>query len=138
MQLYNETSHVHSVNYLTGLEFYFQGYVLPPNCIVLLSDIGEESDALFCLTDRRQCCTDNVDGEGWTLPDNTAVNVDMSSDFYLARGLSSLRLNRMSSVTAPTGIFTCSIRIAGSGGLVQEQLYLGAYNNENEGIQHLQ
>ena len=102
---------------------------------MLLSEIGDESDALFCLTDRGQCCTDNAVGEGWILPDNTSVNVDMSSDFYLARGLSSLRLNRMSSVTAPTGIFTCSIRIAGSGGLVQEQLYLGAYNNENEGIQ---
>ena len=101
---------------------------------MLLSDIGQDSDALFCLTDRRQCCTDNADGEGWTLPDNTSVNMDMSSDFSLARGLSSLRLNRMSSVTAPTGIFTCSIRIAGSGGQVQEQLYLGAYSNENEGI----
>ena len=101
---------------------------------MLLSDIGEESDALFCLTDRGQCCTDIADGEGWIFPDNTSVNVDMSSDFYLARGLSYLRLNRMSSVTAPTGIFTCSIRIAGSGGQVQEQLYLGAYSNGNEGI----
>ena len=101
---------------------------------MLLSDIGEDSDALFCLTDRRQCCTDNADGEGWTLPDNTAVSTNDVSDFYLARGLSSLRLNRMSSVTAPTGIFTCFIRVADSGGQVQEQLYLGAYNNENEGI----
>ena len=126
---------MHSVNYLAGHEFFLQRLVLPPNSIVLLSEIGDESDALFCLTDRWQCCTDNAVGEGWILPDNTSVNVDMSSDFYLARGLSSLRLNRMSSVTAPTGIFTCSIRIAGSGGLVQEQLYLGAYNNENEGIQ---
>ena len=123
-----------TANCLAGREFFLQGRVLPPNSIVLLSEIGEDSDALFCLTDRGLCCTDNADGEGWTLPDNTSVNVDMSSDLYLARGLSSLRLNRMSSVTAPTGIFTCSIRVAQFNGLVQEQLYLGAYNNESEGI----
>ena len=97
---------------------------------MLLSDIGEDDDALFCLTPTVNCCTDVIDEEGWLLPNNMTASINDTSNFYLARGLSSLRLNRMSSVTAPTGIFTCSIRIAGK---VVEQLYLGAYSNENEG-----
>ena len=63
----------------------------------------------------------------WRLPDDSVVDTTVSSDFYLVRSNNSLQLNRMSSATGPTGIFTCSIV-----GVSQPQ-YIGIYANENEG-----
>ena len=43
---------------------------------MLLSDIGEDSSGLFCLTDRTQCCSKAAAGEGrglWRFPNGSEV-----------------------------------------------------------------
>ena len=102
---------------------------------MLLSDIGECSDALFCLTDRTQCCTTEAgDACGsWRLPDSSFITLDDSDlSFYAIRGYSSIHLNRRSDALAPTGIYTCRLpdETTGSG----KNLYIGVYDDAGEGV----
>ena len=102
---------------------------------MLLSDIGEGSNALFCLTDRTQCCTTEAgDARGsWRFPNGSLVNRDDADlSFYAIRGYSSIHLNRRSDVVAPTGIFICRLpdEATGSG----MYLIIGAYDDASEGV----
>ena len=102
---------------------------------MLLSNIGEGSNALFCLTDRTQCCTTEagLNQGGWRFPNGTTVTLaDTSLNFYRIRGYSSVRLNRRSDAVAPTGIFTC--RIPTSQSVMNTNLYIGVYADANEGV----
>ena len=99
---------------------------------MLLSNIGEGRNALFCLTDRTQCCTSLEQG-GWRFPNSIFVSLDDTSlNFYQSRGYSSVRLNRMSDAVAPTGIFTCTIPTNQSE--TNTNLSIGVYNDANEGV----
>ena len=98
---------------------------------MLLSDIGEGSEALFCLTPSPECCTNPNRGQ-WRSPSDSAFPTSTSSNIYFSRGNSFLSLNRMSDVTEPTGIFLCRIpRISGG---PTENVHVGVYQNEDEGI----
>ena len=99
----------------TEIGFFLNGGVLPNNSIVAPGDIGEGSGALYCLTDRTQCCSTEAGGElgVWRSPDGSDVSGSTTADIYLVRGFSSLLLNRRSSAVGPTGVYTCVIPDAG-------------------------
>ena len=118
----------------TGVALFLNGRVLPNNSIVLLSDIGEGSSALYCLTDRTQCCSSAAGGQrgGWGAPDSTLLD-ENSQNFYRTRGYSSLLLNRRSSAVGPTGVYTSLIPDARD---VVRTLYLGVYSDAAGGEFH--
>ena len=89
---------------LAEVGFYLRGMFLSATgSRVWLSDIGEGSHALFCLTDRQ-------DNRGtWRVPNNNNINKNSPGGFYSGRGSSSILLNRRSNATGPTGMFKCSI-----------------------------
>ena len=102
---------------------------------MLLSDIGEGSNDLFCLTDRTQCCTTEAgDARGsWRFPNGSSVardNADLS--FYAIRGYSSIRLNRRSDALAPTEIFICRLPDEATGS--DMIMYIGVYDDAGEGV----
>ena len=101
---------------------------------MLLSDIGEGSNALFCLTDRTQCCTTEAgDARGsWRFPNGSAVTRDDADlSFDAIRGYSSIHLNRRSDAVVPTGIYICRLpdEATGSG----RNMYIGVYGDASEG-----
>ena len=115
--------------------FFLDGTFLSNNSIVLLSDIGEGSNALFCLTDRTQCCTTEAgDARGsWRFPNGPSVTRDNANlDFYAIRGYSSIHLNRRSDALAPTGIYICRLpdEETGSG----RNLSIGVYDDASKGV----
>ena len=92
-----------SVNFMLG------GQTYPNNSIFLITDIGQESTALMCVTDREGCCQTVRAGE-WHYPDNTQVpNLSAGLDFYRNRGPQAVRLNRRNNALSPTGKYYCRI-----------------------------
>ena len=103
---------------------------------MLLSDIGEGSNALFCLTNRTQCCTTEagLDRGGWRFPNSSAVDIYTTDnqEFYRTRGYSSVYLNRRRNTLEPTGIFIC--RIPTNQSENNTNLYIGVYTRAGEGV----
>ena len=99
--------------------------MLSNNSVVPPGDIGEGSGALYCLTDRTQCCSTEAGGElgVWRSLDGSDVSGSTTADVYLVRGCSSLLLNRRRSTT---GVYTCMIPDAAN---VPKTLYIGLYDN---------
>ena len=83
------------------------------------------------MTDNAECCrgSDNPNGGGlgeWYFPDGTLVPTGNTNSIYRNRDLSAVRLNRMSTVEAPTGIYRCEVPDAsGTTQSVSVGLYLG-------------
>ena len=77
---------------------------------MLLSDVGEGSNALYCLTNWEECCSDAA-GERrhgwWQFPNNTSVGSDRGAVIYSRRRFSSISLNIRGGIT--TGLYTCLI-----------------------------
>ena len=115
----------------SGLGFFLNGTLLSNNSIALLSDIGEGTRALYCLTSRTQCCSTEVGEEHgrWTLPDGSNSD-DTRTNLYFVRGYSSLLLNRRSSAVGPTGVYMCEIPDAMN---VPRNLYIGIYDSSSAG-----
>ena len=88
-----------------------------------ITDIGESSNALLCITNRSDCCWSHTGGQ-WYYPNNASKVGVMGSngDFYRNRGPSVVRLNRRNNVRSPTGIYHCVIPDQGYA------LYIGVYN----------
>ena len=101
---------------------------------MLPSDIGEGNNALFCLTNRTQCCTTEADLDrgGWRFPNDSVVTSNNNSKLYRTRGYSSVLLNRKSDVLEPTGIFIC--RIPTNQSETNTNLYIGVYDDAGEGV----
>ena len=120
-----------SLIFHTELSFFPRGNLLPPDSAVVLSDIGEGSEALFCLTPSTDCCTSRGT---WRQPGGSAVSTSTSGSagFYFSRGSGSLPLNRRSSATGPTGIFRCLV----PPGRPAQTLYIGLYEPLDEGINY--
>ena len=116
----------------TELGFFLNGRVLSNNSIVLLSDIGEGSGALYCLTDREVCCSFEAGANRgrWDFPNVHNVGSDGTADFYSSKGFSSILLNRRSSAGVPTGVYRCLIPDAGD---VLRNLYIGIYDDPSAG-----
>jgi hypothetical protein len=102
--------------------------------VVLVSDIGEGSGALYCLTNRIQCCGDTEGGADrgiWRFPDGTNTREDTTVGIYFTRGFSSLLLNKRNSTIRPTGIYTCLIPDESRNLLMM--LYIGLYDTTSGG-----
>ena len=98
----------------TELGFFLRGTLYPDNGIVLLSDIGEGSNALYCLTDWEGCCSAEagVRPRGlWRLPGGNNIGESSAATIYSRRGFSSISLNIRGGRT--TGLYTCLIPDAG-------------------------
>ena len=85
------------------------------NSNILISDIGERGDgALLCFTDLIQCCRNNQTSSNnalgeWFFPNQSAVEVNSTKEFYKNRGPSRVRLHRKKNVTFPIGHFCCEV-----------------------------
>ena len=95
---------------------------------MLLSDIGLDSEALFCLTPSSDCCSNRG---VWRFPNGDSVGTSTSADLYFSRGNRILLLHRMSDVMGPTGIYTCLV--PGTNGGTALPYYVGVYGSPDEG-----
>ena len=117
------------------LGFFLNGALLPNNSIVLFHGIGENSSALYCLTDRKQCCS-SISGMRigrWDFPNGSRVPNDKDvAGIYIRRGFSSIRLNRKSdNIVTSTGVYTCLIPDSNS--TSRRILRIGIYSNVSQG-----
>ena len=95
---------------MAGVGFFFKGRILSDNDDVFLDDIGEGSNALYCLTNRTQCCSTEAGANRGLWRNSDGGNVRNNTvAIYSTRGFSSLLLNRRSSESVPTGVYTCMI-----------------------------
>ena len=96
------------------------------------TDIGpDEFTSLWCVTNRINCC--DIDGEqtpqgAWFDPSSTEIQ--SSSFFITSHGNSVVRLQRISSMATPSGIYRCDV--PDSNGEMQT-LFAGLFLN-TEGI----
>ena len=123
------------VNYLTveplqPLHFELGGTTYLNNTVVLVDDIGEEGNALLCVTSEQDCCTTDRRGEFY-YPDGVLVPTrNIGDDFYRNRGDGFIRLNKRNGATSLTGRYRCEIPDAAGNlqnivievGMLQEQL----------------
>ena len=82
---------------------------------ILIYDVGEDDNALLCVTDLIECCRGNeTGGRGalgdWFYPNGTAVDIKNSGDdIYRNRGPRVVRLNRRNNAMSPTGQYCCVV-----------------------------
>ena len=95
-----------------------------------LNEIGEDSAALFCLTNKTDCCGPSDTPEGifvighWYFPNGSSVKNTISGDnMFRDRGPSFVRLHRRNNAQT-TGIFRCEVLDASG---TNQQLYVGVY-----------
>ena len=110
----------------------FEGQELTNNSVVVLSDIGEEESALYCITDEEQCCSSSETGGSelgnWFFP--TQDEVDTTGDIYSSRGASAVWLNRRNNAQSPTGVYRCEIPDA-TGDILS--FYTGVFATADQG-----
>ena len=77
------------------------------NSIVALEDIGEDGDALLCVTNLTACCQSPANGN-WFFPNGTRVpSLGHQWDFYRTRGQMVVHLHRRRA--GMEGIYRCEI-----------------------------
>ena len=94
------------------------------NSIIILEDIGEGDDALFCLTNLTACCK-SVDGNvlgNWYFPNGTRVS-SVGWDFYRNRGQMVVSMHRRRG--GVEGIYRCEIPDTMN---VTQTIYIGVYS----------
>lgn len=79
--------------------------------MISLWDVGENEDALVCMTDHTQCCSvpPYRQGEFYYPSGERVLTLGGGGDFYRNRGNQEIRLHRKEGVTSPTGRFRCEI-----------------------------
>ena len=97
-----------------GLSVALNGQIISRGGDVVITDIGEGSNALGCRTDRADCC-DNAPpvrtrrGD-WRFPDGSLVGTNGGDgDFYKTRGQQRVFLNRRSNAMGPLGMYCCDV-----------------------------
>ena len=106
-----------------GVRFSLNGTTYQNNSLVNLEDIGEERDALFCITNLTACCRPGENGTAlgnWFFPNGTRVPSD--GDFYRDRGQMMIRLNHKRG--GEDGIYCCEIPDSMN---VIQTIYIGVY-----------
>ena len=97
--------------------FSLRGTTYQNNSIVTLEDIGEEDDALFCVTNG------SISKRNWFLPNGTRVPSGGNKwDFYRTRGEMMVKLNRRRG--GEEGIYYCEIIDSMN---VTLTIYIGVY-----------
>ena len=100
------------------------------NSLVTLEDIGEDGDALLCITDLTACCRSPYTGASgpsigeWFFPNGTKVpSSGEKRNLYRTRENMSVLLNRRSG--REDGIYHCEIPDSTN---VTQIIYIGVYN----------
>ena len=88
-----------------------------------LEDIGEDNDALFCMTSFNACCV-SPDKGSWFFPNGTEVV--SFGDFYTTRGEMVVHLNRRRA--GAKGIYWCEIPDSMN---VTQTIYIGVYTTSS-------
>ena len=99
-----------------------------------ITDIGSGTNALYCFTNRSDCCRGSDGGAngGWFFPDRSELQgsgITSLVDFSRSRGPSAVLLNRRNNATGPTGLYSCQVLDARN---ANQSIYVGLYNS-NEG-----
>ncbi len=84
-----------------------------------MPDIGDEDDALLCVTEYENCCSNSV--ARFYYPNGNVVGFSSTSSLYQNRGEQLVRLNRKDDSLSPTGRYRCDIS-AGEG--VTQSIYI--------------
>ena len=109
--------------------FSLNGTTYQNNSIVTLEDIGEGSDALFCMTDVTDCCQPHLGRAlgNWFFPNGTRVPSSGNQwDFHRTRGQSVVRLQRRRG--GADGIYHCVIPVPQSDAEdVNQTIFIGVY-----------
>ena len=121
------------------LGFFLNGKLLPNNSIVLIGDIGEGSNALYCLTDRELCCSHAAGASRglWRGPEGN-VDTDPNAGINAIKGFSSISLNRNSRTMKPTGVYTCLIPSSNDTDHTSTTLRIGIFSSSTDGRFHSQ
>ena len=91
--------------------FELNGTIYLNNSAIALRDVGEDDNALACVTDNQECCgtPPNRMGE-YYYPNGDEVPIHIRADnFYRRRGNRKIYLNRLSGITSPNGTYSCVI-----------------------------
>ena len=112
------------------VQFSLRNTTYQNNSIVTLEDIGEDDDALFCITNLTTCCrVENMLALGqWFFPNETSVpSTDKQWDFHRTRGPMMVLMQRRRG--GVDGIYRCEI-IPNSTHVYQtnQTIYIGVYN----------
>ena len=113
-----------------GIGLLLNSVLYDNNSIVTLDEIGEDGDALFCLTNKTDCrrasdTPNRVDVVGhWFFPNGSLVNNKDSGDaIYQGRGPSFVHLQHRNNAQT-TGVFRCEVPDASG---ANQTLYVGVY-----------
>ena len=107
--------------------FSLSGTTYQNNSIVTLVDIGENDNAVLCMTNLTACCQHEVLGK-WSFPNGTTVPSEFVSasskwDFFRDRGQMMVPLHRRRG--GMDGIYSCEIPDSMS---VTQTIYIGVYS----------
>ena len=111
--------------------FSFRNRTYQNNSIVILKDIGEGDDALFCMTNQTACCQRSYTSGmkstaigNWFFPNGTRVPSSGDNwDFHRTRGQMVVRLQRRRG--GEEGIYRCVIPDTMN---VTQTIYIGVYS----------
>jgi hypothetical protein len=96
---------------IIGVHFELNGKVYHNNSAVAISEVGEGTGALYCRTDKEECCGTLPNRFGqFYYPNGVQVPINSRQQgFYRNRGNQIIRLNRREGITSPTGTYRCEI-----------------------------
>ena len=103
---------------------------LTNNSYIYYISIFDEDNALKCVTDTPDCCTDSDDGD-WRDETGTVVHQgpDDSSCLYVTRGEQEISLNRNSDCIPDTsGLWRCDIAVSNDA-IQSIYIYIGSDNS---------
>ena len=118
----------------TPVSFWLRGTTYQNNSIVTLEDIGEWSNALFCVTDLTACCKPSSTSEmgpvytgDWYFPNGTRVpSSGMQWDIHRTRGQQMVVFHRRRG--GEDGVYRCDIRDTMNVAVVTQTIYIGVYS----------
>ncbi len=96
---------------IVGVHLLLNGARYVNNSEILIFEIGQDNEALQCVTNKIPCCRTTRTGQ-WYYPNGTQVSVKGHSHFfYRDRGNNgTVNLNRFNeNITSPTGQFCCVV-----------------------------
>ena len=93
---------------------------------------GDQERALFCSTDRRNCCNDELSLPGsWFLPNGSEISSTTSTQsLHITLGNQAMGLNISPEFELPSGIYHCEMMDRDN---ITHHLYAGIYP-EGEGM----
>ena len=93
-----------------GVYFELNGKVYLNNSALSMTDIGEGENALFCKTDKAECCGSSNRAGEFYYPNGVQVPIKrFQQTFYRNRGEQHIRLNRREEGDPITGTYRCEI-----------------------------